>query len=98
MFRLLAFGTSGIALIVSIDLAFAADLPQPGPVIVQPQVVGARFNTWTGCFLGGNAGIAVATWNASVPPVNLPSKSADGVAYGGQLGCDYQAGNWVIGI
>lgn len=98
MFRLLAIGATLVAIIASDNPAFAADLPQPGPIVPQPQVANAPFNTWTGCFLGGNVGVALATWDVTVSANTLPAKSADGLALGGQFGCDYQVGNWVIGM
>jgi len=87
-------------MIISGNPAFSADLPQLGPVVSQPQVASAPFSTWSGCFLGGNGGVDLATWNIgiSTPAANLPSRSVDGVALGGQFGCDYQVGNWVFGI
>jgi outer membrane immunogenic protein len=98
MFRPIAIGATLIAVIVSGNAAFAADLPEPGPAVAQPQVASAPFAMWNGCFVGGNGGVALVTWDVTVPPVNLPAKSADGIALGGQIGCDYQVGNLVIGI
>ena len=58
---------------------------------------------WTGCYVGGNLGGGWAskeyTDPLAVPPENiLGSHTADGFAGGGQIGCDYQLGSWVLGV
>ena len=77
--------------------ASAADMPLKAPP--PPPVF-----SWTGCYVGANAGWghATRTWNGT--PTTGPSApvsigtSGDGFVGGGQLGCDYQAGNWVFGV
>ena len=60
--------------------------------------------SWTGCYVGGNAGYGMASrnWNAvaTTPTTAAVSQHTSGGGFvgGGQLGCDYQAGNWVVGI
>ena len=71
--------------------AYAADLPQR-PVYQQPIVVAPIYN-WTGCYVGANIG---AAWGRA--EVNGFSGTNTGFAGGGQIGCDYQMGPWVIGI
>jgi outer membrane immunogenic protein len=77
--------------------ALAADLPLKAPP--PPPVF-----SWTGCYVGANAGWghATRTWNGTATtPVTTPVSIAtrgDGFVGGGQLGCDYQAGNWVFGV
>jgi outer membrane immunogenic protein len=85
--------------------ALAADLtPRPAPAYHAPPSVLAPQFSWTGCYVGGNAGWghATRTWSgtATTPSTVFLSKgtSGDGFVGGGQLGCDYQAGNWVFGI
>jgi outer membrane immunogenic protein len=80
--------------------ASAADLaprmPVKAPPILAPPV------TWTGCYVGANIGGGWArkhyTDPVPVPPVDLASHTADGIVGGGQIGCDYQSGNWVFGL
>jgi outer membrane immunogenic protein len=61
--------------------------------------VPAPVYAWTGCYIGGNVGWARAKTEVSFDGVGDFSRSADGFAGGGQIGCDYQfATNWVIGI
>jgi len=94
---------SGVCVTAMCASAFAADLspklaykaPPPAPVPVF---------SWTGCYVGGNLGYGHAsrTWNGT--PTTGPSTymsvhtSGGGFVGGGQLGCDYQSGNWVFGV
>ena len=85
----LALLTSGVS---------AADLPrkpQPAPVLAPMPV-----NNWTGCYIGGNVGGAWA--NIEVTDVTAGgatgSRNNSGFAGGGQIGCDYQMGPWVVGF
>ncbi|HLL27418.1 MAG TPA: outer membrane protein [Xanthobacteraceae bacterium] len=75
--------------------AFATDMPSHGPFKAPPI---APFS-WTGCYFGMNAG---GGWSHSqwvaLPAANEARPRADGFAGGGQVGCDYQTGNWVFGI
>jgi outer membrane immunogenic protein len=83
--------------------AFAADLPIP--VKAPPPPAPALLPSWTGCSFGANAGGILAhttfqrTGKANGTPLNdnFGSQSPASGAVGGQLGCDYQAGNWVLG-
>lgn len=80
--------------------AIAADMPVRMPIkapVVVPVV------TWTGCYIGGNVGGGWATKEYTDPfpvppdPAALGQHGADGFVGGGQVGCDYQFGHWVIG-
>lgn len=86
--------------------ALAADLP-PRPMYKTPQPVVVPQFSWSGCYVGGNAGYGhetrrwsgTATTPASVAGLVITQRtSGDGFVGGGQLGCDYQAGSWVFGI
>ena len=76
--------------------ASAADLPRKAPAYSPPPPPVA---SWTGCYIGGNVGGA---WgNVDATDVNTGvsvSPNNSGFAGGGQIGCDYQMGPWVIGI
>jgi outer membrane immunogenic protein len=57
--------------------------------------------SWTGCYIGGNlgGGRAQATASGTVSTTAFSAKgSGSGFVGGGQLGCDYQAGNLVFGV
>ena len=76
--------------------ALAADLPRRAPAPLPPPLPAF---VWTGCYLGGNLGGAWA--NVEVTDVATgvtASHSNSGFAGGGQIGCDYQMGAWVVGI
>jgi outer membrane immunogenic protein len=88
-----AFGLTALA-----TSAMAADLP-----VKAPPPAPAPVYAWTGCYIGGNVGWArvetkVTLFN-NVLGTGQAERSADGVAGGGQIGCDYQfASNWLFGV
>src|SRR5215813_12722458 len=87
----IAFGITALA-----TSAMAADLP-----VKAPPPPPAPVYTWTGCYIGGNVGWARAEARLRFNNIDDGRLSRDGIAGGGQIGCDYQfAGNtnWVIGI
>lgn len=75
------------------------------PIVTTPPVLAASPASWTGCYAGINAGYV---WS-KISGTNLAdgiyvfqdndigSATATGGALGGQLGCDYQLDNWVLG-
>jgi outer membrane immunogenic protein len=77
--------------------AFAADMPVKGPVYkAAPAAL-----SWTGCYIGANVGGGWAhdeNFDLSLNPPSLGSHQASGVMGGGQVGCDYQAGQFVFGL
>jgi outer membrane immunogenic protein len=82
--------------------AFSADLP-PGTLVTKAPTATIAYR-WTGCYLGANVGAAsgrAAFFDATPPnPTGLDHgvAHATGALGGGQIGCDYQAGNWVFGL
>src|SRR5258706_2080370 len=58
---------------------------------------------WTGCYIGANVGggsdqETFTNVNPNrLPNFDLGSEHATGAMGGGQIGCDYQVGNWVVG-
>jgi outer membrane immunogenic protein len=99
MKRILVAGIAAVAVFSA--PALAADMPVKSPVYKAP----APVFSWTGCYIGGNAGYGWGRKNLN--PGNIfsngfwESKSdIDGGLLGGQLGCNYQdpGSNWVIGI
>ena len=97
----LLLATSAIAFAGS---ASAADMP--ARMAVKAPIVAAVPFTWSGCYVGGNAGYGWGRENFNdpignftpAPNGNLRINSA-GAIVGGQLGCNYQvASNWVIGV
>jgi len=89
--------------------ALAADLPprQAPPPPVKALVAVVPIFTWTGCYIGAQGGYG---WGKSTtdagsalnpiadePTGDFSSSPKGGIA-GGQVGCNYQAGAFVIGI
>jgi outer membrane immunogenic protein len=87
--------------------AMAADFGVRGPVYQVPAFVAP---TWTGVYLGFNGGWGWTTSNSSNLSFFSPagafgaftvpgtSNNANSPVFGGQLGYNYQSGNWVWGI
>jgi outer membrane immunogenic protein len=100
MGKLLIAGATLAALIGT--PALAADMPMPVKAPYNPP---PAYN-WTGCYIGGNAGVARTEYNATFEtvaggslPIPLGTAAANAAAYGGQAGCDYQLNsNWVVGL
>src|SRR5689334_22382371 len=57
--------------------------------------------TWSGCYLGANAGYGWGKedWTFTINNLDAGNPNPDGWMGGGQTGCDYQfSPNWVAGI
>jgi outer membrane immunogenic protein len=90
--------------------ALAADLGPKPPAYKAPGYVPAF--SWTGWYIGGNVGygwgsstnpVITGTGGDSVPFLTdggnvFPSLSPKGLIGGGQIGYDWQANNWVLGL
>ena len=104
MKRILLVGVAALALV---GTASAADLAVKAPVANVPAF------TWTGCYLGANGGwlggrdiyhterrygfYEVEDFYASTSnPASFSSNESAGT-FGGQFGCQFQTGSWVIG-
>ncbi len=74
--------------------AVAADIP--ARMATKAPVMMPAFS-WTGLYIGGNIGYGFGrtTGTGNVPPGNY---DIDGFVGGGQIGANYQVGNWVFGI
>jgi outer membrane immunogenic protein len=89
---------AAIGLIVAVGQSvLAADLPRRAAPMA-PAVVMPVYN-WTGCYAGGNVG---AAWGNAQFVNGTTGNGVDGTnlgfAGGVQVGCDYQAGRFVLGI
>jgi outer membrane immunogenic protein len=77
--------------------AFAADMPVKSPVYKSAP---APVLSWTGCYVGANVGGGWGkdgNWTDAGGGVHGGQKFS-GVIGGGQVGCDYQSGPWVVGV
>src|ERR1700682_944411 len=79
--------------------ASAADLARPRAHAVYGPAV--AFYNWTGCYVGGNGGGFWARRDLSHPVVGgggFGAETASGGLGGVQVGCNYQIGQWVLGV
>ena len=90
---------SSVALLGLSAAAFAADLPSrraaPAPYVAVPVF------TWTGFYVGVNAGYGFSDNNRNDyygTTVYSDESSRDGFVGGGQIGYNYQIGQFVIGV
>jgi outer membrane immunogenic protein len=74
--------------------AMAADLP--ARMVTKAPALMMSYN-WTGFYLGANVGYA---WGRTTGTLAGPGANfdIDGAFGGGQLGANYQVGNWVFGV
>jgi outer membrane immunogenic protein len=79
--------------------AFAADLPPAAPPPPRAPVayVPAPVFSWTGFYVGLNAGGAFGASTWTTPVGSVSSFSTIGALFGGQAGGNYQIGQFVIG-
>jgi outer membrane immunogenic protein len=86
-----------IALIALAGSAAAADMRRPAYKAPPPVMESAPIYNWTGCYIGANVG---GLWgHADISgSAGEVSGSNSGIVGGGQIGCDYQMGQFVVGI
>jgi outer membrane immunogenic protein len=89
---------AGFALsILAVVPAKAADM-RAAPVFTKAPMMAPVFS-WTGCYIGGNAGglWAKKDWTNVAGPAESSASVSNWLA-GGQAGCNYQVSTWVFGI
>jgi outer membrane immunogenic protein len=97
--RLFSIALAAAAVAALSQTAVAADLgartARSAPVMAPVAV-----SSWSGCFVGVNGGYATAPtdWTVTGTSIAAGSHDATGGVVGGQIGCDLQTGNFVIGI
>src|SRR6185312_15495539 len=90
------------ALVAFSTVAVAADMPVKAPAYAAP----APMFNWTGFYIGGNVGAAwenltttdVDGFAALATPGTRTKLHDTGFIGGGQLGYNFQSGNWLVGI
>ncbi len=97
---------SSVASVALASGALASDLPNtkgPAPFVPPPPPA----FTWTGCYVGGNAGLSGGDFNkTTLFPLDADgywtadSATSRGFSGGGQVGCNYQfpTSNFVVGL
>jgi len=98
---------AGFALLAAIPVsAMAADLGRPAPAPVYTKAPPPiMLYSWTGCYVGANGGgvFAHKTVTTTTAFGNFAIGDTEGTLdlsgglFGGQVGCNYQFGSWVIG-
>ncbi|GLK70900.1 porin family protein [Ancylobacter dichloromethanicus] len=91
MKKIICSGVAAVALLAAAP-AFAADIAQPYPTKAPPMVVEPVF-TWTGFYLGANAGYA---WGSGESGAEIIGLDPSGFLGGGQIGVNYQFDNNVV--
>ena len=98
---------AGISTVAFVQIASAADLPRKAPPPAPPPPV----YSWTGCYIGGNVGGVWSrfsdTWTANPAGFGGPTfinqsgthtEDGSGVTAGGQVGCQRQFAQVVVGV
>jgi outer membrane immunogenic protein len=88
--RTLLLAATALSFVVVGSSAYAADLPRKAPVYAP--VTPAPVYIWTGFYVGLNAGYGWASTDADV------GSDLSGFVGGGQIGYNWQSGNWVFGV
>ena len=106
MKKLLVSIVAGAAAVACWGQAYAADLGYPA---YKAPPLAAPVQSWTGLYIGANGGWGWSNINVSETPFGTDrcgrhsgpgsdSTSAKGALFGGQLGYNWQAGNFVLGV
>jgi len=96
----LCLGTIALGALLAADAVLAADLSYAVPSYKAPVAAPVPWS-WTGCYIGGHVGGGFANTHWSDPTigdVEFANHDADGLLGGGQIGCNYQTGIWVLGV
>jgi outer membrane immunogenic protein len=92
--KLMLSAAAAVGTILGVGAASAADLP----VKARPYAAPIPVFSWTGCYIGvhGGGGAMRDNFTAQLSDNENSANGTGGLA-GGQIGCNYQDGNWVFG-
>jgi outer membrane immunogenic protein len=98
MKRTMKFSIGVLALLGSTFAAGAADMPVKAPIAAPPPPF-----SWTGCYVGGNVGAKKGSLDGEAVIGGTVllfggNDSETGFIYGGQVGCQWQTGTFVLGV
>ena len=97
MKKLLLAGVAVAGLVAGAGAASAADLPaRTAPIAPAPMIAAIPVFTWTGFYVGANAGYGWGNVNLNGWANNIGD--LDGFVGGGQIGYNYQMGQFVVGL
>src|SRR6266436_3544518 len=97
--KLMLSAAAAVGTILGVGAASGADLP----VKARPYAAPIPVFTWTGCYIGVHGGGGVMRDNFTgdndsfFGSGNRGGANGTGGLAGGQIGCNYQDGNWVFG-
>lgn len=98
MSKLVMLATGAAAAMLIAGSAYAADLPSrkgPPPAVYAP----APIFTWTGFYVGLNAGVGINANSSQLGPLmNSSGQSDPAFTGGGQIGYNWQTGAMVLGL
>jgi outer membrane immunogenic protein len=86
-----------LASVLFVVLGSATGLAADLPMKAMPYGAAAPVFSWTGCYIGVHAGAGVMRDSVGASMVAGNDYTGTGGLAGGQLGCNYQDGNWVFG-
>jgi len=97
MLKLLPAAMLTVATLTISSIAHAADLGLPGPPLPPQPVYVAPVFTWTGFYIGGNAGVAWTKGDVTDSFGDIRFNYAQNAVFtgGGQIGANYQI-NWLV--
>jgi outer membrane immunogenic protein len=96
----LLLGTVALVGLAAANPAFAADLPYRAPAYKAPIMAPVAFS-WTGCYVGAHVGGGWGNKRWDDPllgGVEFSNHDVNGWLAGGQIGCNYQTGQFVFGV
>lgn len=91
--KLMLFTALAISTILGVGAAASADLPMKS----MPYAAPAPVFSWTGCYVGAHAGAGTMRNSVGASMVAGTDYTGTGGLAGGQVGCNYQDGNWIFG-
>ncbi len=97
--KLMLSAAAAVGTVLGVGAASAADLP----VKARPYAAPVPVFTWTGCYIGVHGGGGIMRDNFTgdndsfFGSGNRGDANGSGGLAGGQIGCNYQDGNWVFG-
>jgi outer membrane immunogenic protein len=94
--KTLILASGALIAIAAASPASAADLPARMPAYKAP-IAPVAFS-WTGCYIGAHIGGGFGEKRWSNAGVEFANHNTDGFLGGGQIGCNYQTGQFVFGV
>ncbi len=85
---------AGVAMLAFAPAAFAADMPVEQPYQAVAPVVEPTAYNWTGLYIGAHGGFGWGSFDSDTDG----EFDGDGAIAGGQIGYNWQYGQWLVGL